>query len=77
MEKLKMKFGYRKFGDFYYVSELHSYNNVTKEYQSTSIGTVRRHGKEWFGKANNGKTVKANTRGKASIAMVEEMEKGR
>ena len=37
-----MKFAYRKFGDFYYVSELHSYNNVTKEYKSTSIGTVRR-----------------------------------
>ena len=70
-----MKFGYRKFGDFYYVSELHSYSNVTKEYKSTSIGTVRRLDKTWIGKANNGKTVKANTREKASIAMVEEMEK--
>jgi hypothetical protein len=32
--------------------------------------------KEWIGKTNNGKTIKANTREKASIAMVEEMEKG-
>ena len=37
-----MKFAYRKFGEFYYVSELHSYNNVTKEYKLSSIGTVRK-----------------------------------
>ena len=72
-----MKFAYRKFGEFYYVSELHSYNNVTKEYKLSSIGTVRKLDRIWIGKANNGKTVKANTREKASIAMIEELEKGK
>lgn len=72
-----MKFEYRKFGDFYYVSELHSYNSVTKLYKSEHIGTARRHGKEWIGKTIKGNTVKAKTRNEASIAMVEQLEKGK
>jgi hypothetical protein len=71
-----MKFEYRKFDDFYYVSELHSYNSLTKDYKSDYIGTVKKVGKEWIGETTKGNTVKADTREKASVAMVQELEKG-
>jgi hypothetical protein len=70
-----MKFQYRKFGESYYVSELHSYNSLTKDYKSEHIGTVRKSGNEWIGETIKGDTVKADTREKASIAMVQELEK--
>ena len=72
-----MKFEYRKFGELYHVSELHSYNSITKLYKSEHIGTVRKHDKVWIGKTIKGDTVKANTRKNASIIMVEQLEKGK
>lgn len=69
-----MKFQYRKFGSLYHVSELYSYNPVYKDYKSTYIGTVERVGKEWIGTTIKGDTVKANTRGQASIDMVKQLE---
>jgi hypothetical protein len=70
----EMKFMYRKFGDFYYVSELHTYNPITETYQSDSVGTVRKVGREWVGKPNTGGTVKAKTRHAASVAMLQQIE---
>jgi transposase-like protein len=70
-----MKFQYRKFGDMYYVSELHSYDSVNKVYKSEHIGTVKKSGNQWIGETLQGDMVQAETREKASIAMIEELER--